>query len=39
MKTGTELALELKTLRSEELAAQEALKEKEREERKLAEEE
>ena len=38
LQTGTEYAQEIKTLR-EELAAQEALREKEREQRKLAEEE
>ena len=38
MKNGTESAQEIKTLK-EELAAQEALREKEREEKKLAEEE
>ena len=38
LKTGTESGQEIKTLR-EELAAQEALREQEREQRKLAEEE
>ena len=38
LKTGTEFAQELRALR-EELAAQEELREKEREHRKLAEEE
>ena len=38
MKNGTESAQEIKTLR-EELAAQEVLREKEREQRKLTEEE
>ena len=38
LQTGIEPAQEIKTLR-EELAAQEALREKEREQRKLAEDE